>query len=789
MQPLLLNDGSPPPSANMRNWMAELGERLVANGYPIIPILPGSKCPGRFTRGKWEAYPGWTRHCDRPTKPFEVGIWKTWPGCAIGCSGGVVTGFDIDVTDADAAIEIENFAFAELGQTPALRIGQQPKRLLVYRTRQPFASIKKHPLEALCRGSQFVAYAQHPATGQPYQWPVEDLADLAMSDLPMVTEDQMRRFLDEAFKLVPQELRRRTLGPDRSADHYYSGGDLRGTPEAVSSAMGYIPNDDVHYDDWVRIGQAIKGAIGDQGWTLFDAWSQRSGKYEIKETARAWSSFNPRNLGAGTIYFFAGEYGWFPEHDLILNGAVADAVKSVPVGSIRLSAPVTQQEPEKGTQTPISTQPGTEPEHDLDKLIADAPGLLGEMTRWITGSALIPQPLMALGASLCALGMIMGRRYRLSGPDTRSNIYILALADSGAGKDHARRCIDRSLRAAGLEAHIGGEQIKSGSGFMAAITEQPRKLYQVDEFGHFIKAVLDPKSHSYHLREIMTHLTMLWSRAADIIPGAEYADRSLKAPRNIIEPCVCLYGMTVPQTFWGALQSGQLGDGSLARFLVFQSPESHPDERDEPPDVTVGIEPIVAGMKALDEGLQSTGKGNLAAIKMVATVPLDDAAKEADRALRAEHLVMRRAYEGTAYSGIVARFREHIRRIALIAAAAETPEAPVCRAHHFRWAAELVRHCQSTILSQAERFVADNEYERMAKSVLDVIRQHGTMTERELSRKIRTMDIAQRTKIIAHLQQGGFVHVVTSMPAGGVGRPSFRVSIATDETDNGRRPK
>ena len=56
--------------------------------------------------------------------------------------------------------------------------GGAPKRLLVYRTVAPFKGIKRHPLEVLCLGQQFVAYAIHPATGRPYDWPEESLADL-----------------------------------------------------------------------------------------------------------------------------------------------------------------------------------------------------------------------------------------------------------------------------------------------------------------------------------------------------------------------------------------------------------------------------------------------------------------------------------------------------------------------------------------------------------------------------------------------------------------------------------
>ena len=38
------------------NFMARYGERLVSNGYAILPIQPGTKKPGRHARGKWHGY-------------------------------------------------------------------------------------------------------------------------------------------------------------------------------------------------------------------------------------------------------------------------------------------------------------------------------------------------------------------------------------------------------------------------------------------------------------------------------------------------------------------------------------------------------------------------------------------------------------------------------------------------------------------------------------------------------------------------------------------------------------
>ena len=83
-----------------------------------------------------------------------------------------------------------------------LRIGRAPKRLLVYRAAAPFAGRKRHPLEVLARGQQFVAYAVHPDTGRPYDWPEESLAEVPLSRLPAVDEAGCAAFLDAAWRLA-----------------------------------------------------------------------------------------------------------------------------------------------------------------------------------------------------------------------------------------------------------------------------------------------------------------------------------------------------------------------------------------------------------------------------------------------------------------------------------------------------------------------------------------------------------------------------------------------------------
>ena len=385
----------PGPGTN-NSYMARLGARLVDNGYPVLPIMPGTKKPGLFKRGAWRDYPGWTKHGARPTTEHELVVWSAWPDAGIGIPTGTLIGVDIDIRDNDLASRLEQLAREALGDTPAIRFGLPPKRLLVYRTAEPLSGMKAHPIEVLGLGQQFVAFADHPETKRPYEWPQESPADLPAETLPLVDDTMIRAFLDQALELVPPELRPGRLpGGSITRAGALAAADLRGTTEAIADALRFIPNADLDYDSWVRIGMALKGALGEDAWNLFTAWSATSSKDIPETTAKTWASLKPERVGAGTIYHHALAGGWNPDPTLVLNGGILVNGRH-PARALleRLAAPATGQ---PATSPPPQRAP-------VDPRMFRLDGALELMVDYIVASAVRPQPILAIGASLCALG-------------------------------------------------------------------------------------------------------------------------------------------------------------------------------------------------------------------------------------------------------------------------------------------------------------------------------------------------------------------------------------------------
>jgi hypothetical protein len=189
-----------------------------------------------------------------------------------------------------------------------------------------------------------------------------------------------------------------------------------------------------------------------------------------------------------------------------------------------------------------------------------------------------------VGASLCAIGALMGRRYRTES-NLRSNLYIVGIADSGSGKNHAREIVNETVLRGGAGAPSRRQQDRLRRGASDRAAPPARDPVPDRRVRHVPRGGADRKRSPRHITEILDNMTELYTAASGIFLGAEYANRDgSNERRDIVQPCLCVYGTTTPLHFWGALQGANVVDGSLARFLILPSDEDYPDE-----NIAVGI--------------------------------------------------------------------------------------------------------------------------------------------------------------------------------------------------------
>lgn len=100
-----------------------------------------------------------------------------------------------------------------------------------------------------------------------------------------------------------------------SRDSLKASGPPQAPVEHVASALAHLPNLDVPWDEWTRIGMAAYAATGGspEGLEAWEAWSARSGKDVVGACEERWKHYAtspPSRVGAGTIFFLARAAGW-----------------------------------------------------------------------------------------------------------------------------------------------------------------------------------------------------------------------------------------------------------------------------------------------------------------------------------------------------------------------------------------------------------------------------------------------------------------------------------------------
>lgn len=165
---------------------AETAERLLDNGYSPLPVAPGEKAV---------KLRNWQQHCRRPPSAATLSKWiARFPDHGTGGATGFLVGIDADYLDQRTAEHAAQVALATLGDTPLVRIGRAPKWMRFYRTPEPFTTMKADGAEVLSLGRQAVLFHIHPDTGRPYAWIDETPLDVPLDQLPVVSEDQCRRW-------------------------------------------------------------------------------------------------------------------------------------------------------------------------------------------------------------------------------------------------------------------------------------------------------------------------------------------------------------------------------------------------------------------------------------------------------------------------------------------------------------------------------------------------------------------------------------------------------------------
>lgn len=381
----------------------------------------------------------------------------------------------------------------------------------------------------------------------------------------------------------------------------------------------------------------------------------------------------------------------------------------------------------------------------------DVPGLIGEVMCHNLRTALYPQPELALAGALALMGTITGRKVT-DDLGTRTNVYILGLAPSGGGKEHARKINKEILMRAGAESMIGPERVGSHSGMITAIHEQPAILFQIDEIGRLLSTMKNPGKQP-HLYNIGTVLLQLYSSSDSLWIGDAYAEA--KKTKRINQPHACVYGTSVPAQFWDSLTAENVSEGLLGRLMAFEAAAGYvPIAKPSRAEVPSSILDVVKWWLAFEPG----GSGNL---KTQNPVPARIEFTKQARARLDEHLdqiCRRRSRENESTAAVWSRSGEKTCKLALLFACSRAEESlPWVEIDDVERAVRVANWLTRKMLRKAFDYVAENDNEARVKKVLRMVPEDG-ITKYELTRKTQFLrDRRERNEILAGLVEAGMI--------------------------------
>ena len=282
------------------DYLAQHGQRLLDNGYQIVPIRFGGKAPG---------FDGWEK--SRATREqLKEWLENGHRNAGVGIVTKNTPAIDIDIRDNAVAMLMDAYVRKHFGGT-LIRIGRAPKRLFVFRCNTPFRKMRttvrldewgdKQQIEVLAEGQQFVAYAKHPDTGKPYEWPDDGANPLNVkaNELPTLTVEQVEELFTYFEEIADREdwkiaksARSKAKAVDLDNPFAEDTAPIEMSDAEIRGRLMLVPGAE-DYDTWFQIGMALyhQWDGSEPGLTLWHEWSETADNYDADALERHWASF------------------------------------------------------------------------------------------------------------------------------------------------------------------------------------------------------------------------------------------------------------------------------------------------------------------------------------------------------------------------------------------------------------------------------------------------------------------------------------------------------------------
>ncbi len=595
------------------------------------------------------------------------------------------------------------------------------------------------------------------------------LAHGDLCDLPVLTEAERDVLLQAAWELneympavVDAPVRSSTAGQLRadgcaSADRPGDDFNTRGDPRVVLEQHGWSRVGGGENEYWRRPGKA-------SGWSatlkecsgggVFYVFSSNAAPFEPN---RAYSPFS--------VYALLNHGGDFEQAARSLRAAGygsdlrGDEHPGVDISGIlgQVDGNGADHAGDDDGQRDIA-DPGPIPES-----LFRVPGFVSRVMEFTLANAPYPNVGLAFCGAVALQSYLCGRKVCDSG-DLRPNLYLLALASSGTGKDFPRKVNARVLFEVGHVAALG-DKFASGEGIQDALARTSAMLFQNDEMDGVLRQInLDRENKRESIPNV---LLTLYTSAADVYPIRVKAGQ--KEAAHIDQPHLTLFGTATPQYFYESLSQRMLTNGFFARLIIVDIGKR--GEGQTPGSARQLPEPVVQAARWWAEFQPGSRRANLLEVHPEPrVVPATPEAQEAIRALqRQTEREYDAAHERNDEVARVAwsRTLENAKKLALIYACSENHEDPIIGLPAVEWARTFAMHQTRRQLYLAGSYMAENPFHaeclklmRKLKAAPDQRMDHSSLLQRMHTKATDFRELIQT------LVQRGEIEVITTPRAG-----------------------
>ena len=713
-----------------------------------LAALPAAKAKKRPSIGGWKT---WSKRL--PTE-MEIAAWFANNQDGICIVAGAVSG-NLECIDFDAHGELypawkekvapEVFARLVVERTPSGGLH------VLYRCEEPVEGNRKLA-QGMREGKKTTLVETRGEGGLFLCAPTEGYVLLQgdYASLPVLSGEARQALLSAAVGMneCVDEIRptEGTQGQDsaflvKPGDDWCARGDIR--PVLMAHGWKYLGVKPDGNELWQRPGKSGDGNSATFNGQILCVFSTNAAPFE----AKGYNKFQ--------VYALLEHGGDFTEaakalldkgfgrsedytSDVDLSGVLKQSVKGGPA----------EEDGEKHTTV---ADPGVIP----DELLS-VPGFINDLMNYTLRTAYYPNKALAFAGALAMLAHLTGRRFK-DQRGSRFNIYLLALAKSGVGKEHPRGTnIDLATQMAFVSEL--GDTFASGEGLEDSMCQSPSMLYQVDEIDYLFNTVKLKDSRAEQINSMLLKLYSE-SKTTHIMRKKAIQRGAPPVGTAIVQPHLTMFGTATPKFFYQSLTERTMENGLLARCIVLEAGErgtaGDPHEEDFPESVIATVRNLIR------IGHENNLSGEYPRPLVLQENP--DATNRIREILGYADEEYRKASErgDDSANALWARAGEKVLKLAAIYAISENAVEPVITIDGVNWAWRFIEHMTRRMLFMASMFVADTDFDAQAMKLVRLVRQkHGRISHGKPLRN-------------SHLDKDAFKRVVETLVESGTLRKEF----------------